>query len=208
MSLKVFCLLTAVLMAVSPAWAVLPRSTSDIQKILPGGATVLRTVSLGPNSTFGDVNEVAYPRNSTGLPALCAATINVTSSTTSSFRFGLYLPQEWNARFAAVGTGGIDGGINWPAMGPMFKYGFAVASTDTGHNSTNSSATWALRGPETVADWAYRAIHGSTVLAKHIVSGYYAAPIKFFYYNGCSTGGFQTSGVWSVHGLGWFRPRT
>ncbi|KEF63547.1 uncharacterized protein A1O9_01525 [Exophiala aquamarina CBS 119918] len=190
MSLKEICLLTA-LTAISPAWAILQCSTSDIQEILPGGATVLRAVSLGPNSTFGDVSEVAYPRNSTGLPALCALTINVTSSPTSSFRFGLYLPQEWNTRFAAVGTGGIDGGINWPAMGPMVKYGFAVASTDTGHNSTNSSATWALSGPETVTDWAYRAVHGSTVLAKQIVSAYYAAPINFSYYNGCSTGGRQ-----------------
>lgn len=63
-------------------------------------------------------------------------------------------------------------------------------STDTGHNSTSGDGTWGLN-KERLADWGYRAMHGSIVLSKQIVSAYYAQPIKYSYYSGCSTGGRQ-----------------
>lgn len=63
-------------------------------------------------------------------------------------------------------------------------------STDTGHNSTNSDGSWALN-KESLTDWGYRAMHGSVVLSKAIVSEYYDSTSKFSYYSGCSTGGRQ-----------------
>lgn len=50
---------------------------------------------------------------------------------------------------------------------------------------------WALNQPERVTDWAYRAMHGSVVIAKHIIEEYYSREPKFSYYSGCSTGGRQ-----------------
>ena len=55
-----------------------------------------------------------FPQPATGLPALCAASINVRSSLASSYNFGLFLPDAtWNRRFMATGNGGFGGGINW-----------------------------------------------------------------------------------------------
>jgi len=63
-------------------------------------------------------------------------------------------------------------------------------STDTGHNSTNNGY-WAANNPEGLKDWGYRAMHGSTVVAKQLVEAYYGTAPKYNYYSGCSTGGRQ-----------------
>lgn len=82
-------------------------------------------------------------------------------------------------------------GINWLDMGTGVGYGFAVMSTDTGHNSTSGDITWALNQPEQKIDWGYRAMHGSIVLSKQIVEAYYKKKPCYSYYSGCSTGGRQ-----------------
>jgi feruloyl esterase len=48
---------------------------------------------------------------------------------------------------------------------------------------------WALNNDESKEDWAYRAMHGSVVLAKQITTDYYKGKISHSYYAGCSTGG-------------------
>ncbi|MCJ1259036.1 hypothetical protein MMC24_006871 [Lignoscripta atroalba] len=164
---------------------------SAFDTILPANATIVSAVPNGPNSTYGSPADIAYPRNATNLPPFCALLVNVTSSSTSSFTFGLFLPTDWNERFLAVGNGGFAGGVNYLDMGPGLQYGFAVISTDTGHNSTSGDITWALNAPEKKIDWGYRAMHGSIILAKQIITAYYSRPIRYSYYSGCSTGGRQ-----------------
>ncbi|WPH00113.1 Hypothetical protein R9X50_00293600 [Acrodontium crateriforme] len=162
------------------------------QAILPSNATVAFTRTLAENSTFEvPIEDIAYPISPTQLRALCAVQVNVTSSPTSAFSFGLFLPDDWNSRFLVVGNGGFSGGINWLDMGAGLEYGFAVMSTDTGHNASGGDITWALNLPEKKIDFGYRAMHGSTVLAKHIVEAYYATVPKYNYFSGCSTGGRQ-----------------
>ncbi|CAK7200144.1 hypothetical protein SEUCBS139899_002834 [Sporothrix eucalyptigena] len=127
----------------------------------------------------------------TNLPPLCAIIVNVTSSPSSSYRFGLLLPNFWNSRFLAVGNGGFAGGINWLSAGSHTHYGFAVVSTDTGHNSSVIDATWALNQPEKQADWGWRSLHGSVTLGKELTAAYYGSNVRYSYYSGCSTGGRQ-----------------
>ena len=76
-------------------------------------------------------------------------------------------------------------------MGAGAGYGFAVMSTDTGHNSTTGDITWAVNQPEKKIDFGYRAMHGSIVLAKQNVQDYYNCKPRYSYYSGCSTGGRQ-----------------
>ena len=148
-------------------------------------------MSNGPNSTFGDQSNIAYPTNATGLNPFCAIKVKVASSPTSSFTFALWLPRDWNQRFLAIGNDGFAGGINYLDMGAGLGYGFAVVSSDLGHNSTMIDITWALNAPERKIDWGYRALHGSVVLAKQMTRAYYKSPIRYSYFSGCSTGGRQ-----------------
>lgn len=167
-------------------------TTAAVSAVLPANATALFAIPVHENGTFGQAGDIAYPKNGTNLPPLCAVSVNVTSSNTSSFTFGIFLPTNWNGRFLAVGNGGFSGGINWLEMGNGVRYGFAVVSTNTGHNGSNGDSTFALGNPEAKKDWGYRAMHGSIVLAKEITSSFYnGTSPAFSYYSGCSTGGFQ-----------------
>lgn len=171
-----------------------PCTTATFDKLLSGNsnAHTLSAYRVPANGTFTPpASDVAYPKNATNLPALCAITVNVTSSPTSSYTFGLFLPDEWNDRFIAVGNGGFSGGINWYSMGSVVPYGFATVSTSTGHNSTGMDLKWGLNQPEAKIDWAYRALHGSIVLSKQITTAYYGSNLRYSYYAGCSTGGRQ-----------------
>ncbi|RDW63653.1 hypothetical protein BP6252_11198 [Coleophoma cylindrospora] len=159
--------------------------------VLPTNASTLLTSQVPANGSFGQAADIAYPTNATNLPALCAVIINVTSSATSSYTFGLFLPNEWNDRFIAVGNGGFSGGINWYSMGSVVPYGFATISTNTGHNSTGQNMDWALNNPEAKTDWGYRALHGSVLLGKQVTNAYYSSSLSYSYYAGCSTGGKQ-----------------
>ncbi|KAI8622882.1 feruloyl esterase B precursor [Xylariaceae sp. FL1651] len=157
--------------------------------------TVNFVEAVPQNGSFGQgAADLLYPTNATQLPALCAVGINVKSSENSSYNFGLFLPDStWNQRFLTTGNGGLGGGINWPDMGRFSHYGFAAMSTDTGHVSSSFDGSWGLNAPETLIDWGYRALHGSVVLSKEIITNYYtiSGGIKYSYYAACSTGGRQ-----------------
>ncbi|GJN76732.1 CTP synthase ura7 [Purpureocillium lilacinum] len=159
---------------------------------LPKGVTLERVDSLPAGSTYGEgAANLAYPTNPTNLPGSCALTFKVVSSPTSSYRVGVFLPDNWNERFLAVGNGGFGGGINWMDMAAGAHYGFATASTDTGHSSTTTDLAWGLNAPEKRIDWGWRSIHGAVQHGKAITKAYYARPIKYSYFSGCSTGGRQ-----------------
>ncbi|KAL4895498.1 Tannase/feruloyl esterase [Aspergillus ambiguus] len=157
---------------------------------LDDNATLVYARAFTTNQTFeGPMG------NYTGLPEYCALYVNVSSSAVSSYEFGLWLPtQTWNKRYLAYGNGGFTGQIAFSDMAPGINYGFAVVSTNTGHNSTvqeAGDAGWALGKPETKTDWGWRALHGSVALGKVLTEAFYDRDIKYSYYAGCSTGGRQ-----------------
>ncbi|KAK4192336.1 tannase and feruloyl esterase-domain-containing protein [Podospora australis] len=167
--------------------------TFSAEGVLPSGTTLENVTSVAPGGSFGEGEaNIPYPMNPTNLPPLCAVTVRVDSSPTSSYRFGLFLPEEWNLRLLVVGNGGFAGGINWLDMAAGPRYGMASLSTDTGHSSNVTDTSWALGEPEKKTDWGWRALHGSLVLGKKLVSHYYSGnSLAYTYYNGCSTGGRQ-----------------
>ncbi|OTA98716.1 hypothetical protein M426DRAFT_325749 [Hypoxylon sp. CI-4A] len=167
-------------------------NAATFASVLPAAAKVETVRYISAGDTFGEpLTDLMYPIPPTNLPELCAVIVVVASSLVSEYRFGIFLPAEWNGRFLAVGNGGFGGGINWLDMGAGVRYGFAVVSTDTGHNSTTGDILWALNKPEMKADWGYRALHGTVTVGKTLVTTYYAKPISHSYYSGCSTGGRQ-----------------
>jgi feruloyl esterase len=85
-----------------------------IQASLPEGASVNFAYPLAANATFEvPKSDTAYKTNVYGLPALCAVSVQVQSISNSTYGFGLFLPDDWNGRFLAVGNGGFAGGIHY-----------------------------------------------------------------------------------------------
>jgi tannase/feruloyl esterase len=133
--------------------------------------------------------DVAYKN----LPAFCrvAATLRPTSD--SEIKIEIWLPPSvaWNGKFMAVGNGGQAGEIYYHKMGLPLTLGYAVASTDTGHEGKGDDGSYALGHPEKIIDFGYRAVHEMVVKSKAIVAEYYSRNARFSYWNGCSTGGRQ-----------------
>jgi feruloyl esterase len=108
----------------------------------------------------------------------------------SDIKIEVWLPQVgWNGKYMAVGNGAFSGAIGYSAMANGLGRGYAVSSTDTGHEG--GSASFALGHPEKVIDFGWRAVHEMTVTSKKIIAVYYGANPKVSYWNGCSAGGRQ-----------------
>lgn len=77
--------------------------------------TINSVEAVAEGASFGGGSDnPAFSSPATRLPALCAVDINVKSSDSSSYNFGLFLPdQTWSERFMTTGNGGFGGGINW-----------------------------------------------------------------------------------------------
>jgi feruloyl esterase len=175
-----------------------------VAAVLQGGArsniTILNVTRIKAGDSFGglrdDPENLAFPYPIGKLPELCAVKIRVANRTEdppANYDFGLFLPATtaWKGRILTVGGNAFGGGISWPDMGQVAHYGFAAMSTNNGHNSMLNITTWALNNPGAQLDFGYRAVHGSLVLAKEIVKGYYGVDSLKSYFSGCSTGGRQ-----------------
>jgi pimeloyl-ACP methyl ester carboxylesterase len=109
--------------------------------------------------------------------------------------FALALPEKWNGRFLFQGGGGLNGSIGNPlgaqfaASTPALTRGFAVVSTDTGHQGSGAFDSSFMSDQEAVLNFLYKAIGKVTVVAKQIIGEYYSRPPDYSYYVGCSTGG-------------------
>jgi feruloyl esterase len=155
----------------------------------------LLTVAL-PDTTIKSADEVrASPFTPPGSPAMAnlPAFCRVVAVTKPAVNFEVWLPLgEWNGKFHGVGNGANAGSISYGAMAAALRRGYATASTDTGHATTNArDAEWAVGHPELLVDFAYRAIHVTTENAKRLVQSFYSQPASHSYFASCSTGGRQ-----------------
>jgi feruloyl esterase len=116
-------------------------------------------------------------------------------------RYHLRLPLDWNGRFLFQGGGGTNGNLGaangslQPGMPTALEQGFAVVSTDTGHdNAVNNDpakqATVAF-GHDYAArvEYSEKALDSVATTAKRIVERFYGGPARFNYFAGCSNGG-------------------
>jgi len=102
------------------------------------------------------------------LPAFCRVTATLRPSPSSDVRMELWLPVAgWNGNFRGTSPNGLGGVINYNAMGVGLTDGFAVASTDTGHQGGDTA--W-MAAPEKVTDFAGRAMHETTVAGKALTA--------------------------------------
>ncbi len=134
------------------------------------------------------------------LPAYCRVDGMIDKRTGADGRpygigFAITLPDDWNGRFLQQGGGGLNGNVAFPlgaqAAGgrPALTRGFAVVTTDTGHQSTNGFDGTFQREQQAAIDFAYQAVGRVAELAKQIVAHYYGRAADHSYFAGCSTGG-------------------
>jgi len=123
-----------------------------------------------------------------GLPEFC----EVRGYITPQVQFALRMPtQNWNGKFLLTGCGGFCGSVYVEGTNDGLKRGYAVTTSDMGHQSTALDAKWAYNNIQAEIDFGYRATHVNAVAAKAIVAAFYGRPPRYSYYQGCSTGGRQ-----------------
>ena len=155
-------------------------------------AASVRAGSFAPPPSFSlrlQPGDVAYK----DVPAFCRVAATLRPSSDSEIKIEVWLPspEVWNGKFMAVGNGGQAGEIYYHKMGLPLTLGYAVASTDTGHEGKGDDGSYALGHPEKVVDFGYRAVHEMVMKSKAIIAEYYSRSARFSYWNGCSTGGRQ-----------------
>jgi hypothetical protein len=140
------------------------------------------------------------PASNVKLPAYCRLDgiidrRTATGGATYGIGFAVALPQNWNGRFLLQGGGGLNGSVQPPlgatAAGdePGLARGFAVASTDTGHEGRGGFDASFMQDQQASLDFAYAAIGRVAEIAKRIVAQHYGKPAEHSYFAGCSTGG-------------------
>jgi feruloyl esterase len=125
------------------------------------------------------------------VPGHCRVAALLTPTADSHIEMEVWMPlTKWNGKFQAVGNGGWAGSISFSAMAAALQEGYATASTDTGHKSSDTpGGSFAMGHPEKLIDYGYRAVHEMTVKAKAIVAAFYGEAPRFSYWNSCSNGG-------------------
>ena len=120
------------------------------------------------------------------LPAFCHVAATLRPSAASEIRMELWLPlARWNGNFRGTSPNGLGGVVNYNAMAVGLTEGFAVASTDTGHQG---GATAWMQVPDKVTDFAGRAMHETTVVGKALTQAYYGPAPRFSYMIECGGG--------------------
>ena len=136
----------------------------------------------------------------TNLPAYCRLDGVIDRRTgaagvTYGIGFALALPENWNGRFLFQGGGGLNGSVQPPLGGSAaagnsgLSRGFAVVSTDTGHQGRGGFDGSFRQDQQASLDFAYAAVGRVAEVAKRIIAQHYGKPPDRSYFAGCSTGG-------------------
>jgi Tannase and feruloyl esterase len=111
-----------------------------------------------------------------------------------AINFEMRLPNSWNGRFYHQVNGGLDGVVQvalgalggGPLTGALHQ-GFAVISSDAGHNGSQNPSFGA--DPIARQDYGYTAVAKLTPMAKSLIAAAYGKAPDRSYIGGCSNGG-------------------
>jgi Tannase and feruloyl esterase len=152
------------------------------------------TISAAQAVTNGSFTPPGVANAITGLPPFCRVAGVIAPTADSQILFEVWLPLEkWNGKFAGVGNGGWAGIISFPALADHLRRGYAVASTNTGHEPApgQNMAKFAFDKPEQLIDFAYRSHHETAMKGKALTEGLYGKAPAQSYFVGCSSGGYE-----------------
>ncbi len=173
-------------------------SCAELTKLgIPGVA-----IASAVDAAAGAAVPSSYPRYTGWLPAHCRVEGVIdrrkgVGGVEFGIGFALALPlrDAWNGDLMMQGGGGGNGVLYYPAgasyagANPALNRGFAVASTDSGHQAKYPFDFAFMRDQKAYLDFAYRANAAVAAVAKQIIAAYYPKPAAYSYFVGCSTGG-------------------
>ncbi|MFN7919124.1 MAG: tannase/feruloyl esterase family alpha/beta hydrolase [Bryobacteraceae bacterium] len=108
----------------------------------------------------------------------------------SEIHIEVWMPASgWNGKFLGTGNGGYSSAMTTPMMTRAVEDGYATAGHDTGH--TGGDLRFGFGHPEKVKDYAFRAVHTMTAVAKLVVHAYLGRFPDHAYFSSCSAGGHQ-----------------
>jgi feruloyl esterase len=166
-------------------------SVTYLQSQLHLANVTVDSASLNTTGTF-----TAPPQPPiTGLPAFCDVSLTQTDSAGNPIHIEVWLPSDWNGRFQGVGGAVFECGPMFGETAAAIEAGYSSATTDCGVNPADLLfGNWALNPDGTantalIDDFSYQGIHDMSVAGEAVSRAYYTAPLKYSYFNGCSTGG-------------------
>lgn len=154
------------------------------------GARITLAQDMTDGEFLEDTAVERAPRTYTGMPDFCRVRGVATPVPGSAVEFEVWLPhRNWTRRLHMVGNGAYASNLHYALMRGRLLQGDVAVATDTGHKG--SDLTFVIGKPESIVDYAHRAVHVSVVAAKAVTAAYYGAPADYAYFSGCSTGGYQ-----------------
>jgi Tannase and feruloyl esterase len=174
-----------------------PAALSGTCEALAGKLSALADTTISATSTVaaGTVGGVAAPEHCLVTGEMFRRTSAVDGKS-YAIRFEARLPTSWNGRYYYQANGGIDGAVV-PAAGALgggpltgaLAQGFAVMSSDAGHdNATVGGPAFGI-DPQARLDYGYQAEAKLLPTAKEIIRQAYGKGPDRLYYGGCSNGG-------------------
>ena len=159
--------------ASSPATCDSLRTLSTPQVTVTAAETVPAGVFVPPPAPGAATAATQHPEP---IPQHCRVKLTLKPSSDSNIYSELWMPADgWNGKLLVVGNGGFAGSIQgYGDMQVALRLGYATAATDTGHNTADGpNGMFALGHPEKIVDFAYRALHETTVESKRLIRTFY-----------------------------------
>src|SRR5215212_4425079 len=182
--------------------AIAPALKCEVAQLaFPGSTMVIEKAEAVPQAPAGTV-QVRPPLPDTvgvAIPSLCRVQGVIdrrvgAEGKNYAIGFAIALPDKWNGRLLFQGGGGLNGSIR-PPLGPQatgdvpaLARGFAVVSTDSGHEGAVFDSAF-LKDQEAALNFAQASVGKVTAAAKVIIGRYYGQAPARSYFVGCSTGG-------------------
>ncbi len=161
-----------------------PVACEGLTRVVSDASTITSAVAVVSETTIGGVNVGTR---------FCRVQGVARPSSDSEIKFEVWLPATaaaWTGRFKLNGTGGYAGAIPYARLSQDIGDGMVTAGSNMGHDG-GESADWTLNHPEKVKDWGLRSHYFVATAAKAVTQAFYARPVAYSYFEGCSNGGRQ-----------------
>ncbi|KAM0326960.1 hypothetical protein ACHAQA_006081 [Verticillium albo-atrum] len=127
------------------------------------------------------------------ISKVCEVNVFLTHhSANDRVRIQHYLPLEnWEGRYQGNGGSGLRAGHFDNELAPAAARGFVSGATNAGLPANASDGSLWADDEQLIRNFASLSVHEMTVVGKALAEQFYGSPVRYAYWNGCSTGGRQ-----------------